>query len=44
MPFPGFTAADFKVFDVDGFAPRMAAIRSRIRPSSRRPAAISCPT
>ena len=32
MPFPGFTAADFKVFDVDGFAPRMAAIRSRIRP------------
>jgi uncharacterized protein YktB (UPF0637 family) len=32
MPFPGFTAADFKVFDLDGFAPRMAAIRSRIRP------------
>ena len=32
MAFPGFSAADFKVFDVDGFAPRMAAIRSRIRP------------
>lgn len=32
MPFPGFITADFKVFDVDGFAPRMAAIRSRLRP------------
>ena len=32
MAFPGFTAADFKVFEVDGFAPRMAAIKGRIRP------------
>jgi uncharacterized protein YktB (UPF0637 family) len=32
MAFPGFTASDFKVFEISGFAPRMAAIRSRIRP------------
>src|SRR5258705_13138137 len=32
MPFPGSTAADFKVFDLAGFAPRMTAIRSRLRP------------
>ena len=32
MAFPGFTAADFKVFDIAGFAPRMDAIRTRIRP------------
>jgi uncharacterized protein YktB (UPF0637 family) len=31
MPF-GFTPADFKVFDIPGFAPRMAAIKGRIRP------------
>ena len=30
--FPGFTAADFKVFDVQGFKPRMEAIKTRIRP------------
>jgi uncharacterized protein YktB (UPF0637 family) len=32
MAFPGFRAADFSVFDLDGFAPRMAAIKGRIRP------------
>src|SRR5262245_3546416 len=32
MAFSGFTPADFKVFDIDGFAPRMQAIRTRIRP------------
>lgn len=32
MAFPGFTAADFKVFEVPGFAPRMEAIKTRIRP------------
>ncbi len=32
MPFRGFTQTDFKVFDIEGFAPRMAAIKSRIRP------------
>jgi uncharacterized protein YktB (UPF0637 family) len=32
MAFPGFTAADFKVFEIEGFAPRMAGIKSRIRP------------
>ena len=32
MPFPGFTQADFKVFDLEGFAPRMGAIKGRIRP------------
>src|SRR5215471_10016267 len=30
--FPGFTATDFKVFDIPGFKPRMDAIRTRIRP------------
>jgi uncharacterized protein YktB (UPF0637 family) len=32
MSFPGFTASDFKVFDIPGFAPRMEAIKTRIRP------------
>jgi uncharacterized protein YktB (UPF0637 family) len=32
MSFPGFTASDFKVFDIPGFKPRMEAIRTRIRP------------
>ncbi|OGK85226.1 MAG: hypothetical protein A2X52_05585 [Candidatus Rokubacteria bacterium GWC2_70_16] len=32
MAFPGFTAADFKVFEIEGFAPRMEAIRRRLRP------------
>ncbi len=32
MSFPAFTAADFMVFEIDGFAPRMDAIRRRIRP------------
>lgn len=32
MAFQGFTAADFKVFEIEGFAPRMEAIRRRIRP------------
>jgi uncharacterized protein YktB (UPF0637 family) len=32
MSFPGFTPADFKVFDIDGFKPRMEAIKTRIRP------------
>ena len=32
MAFTGFTPADFKVFEIDAFAPRMAAIRARIRP------------
>jgi len=32
MSFPGFTAADFKVFDIPGFKPRMEAIKTRIRP------------
>ena len=30
--FPGFKASDFKVFDIPGFKPRMAAIRTQIRP------------
>jgi uncharacterized protein YktB (UPF0637 family) len=30
--FPGFRQADFKVFDLEGFAPRMGAIKGRIRP------------
>jgi len=30
--FPGFTASDFKVFDIPGFKPRMDAIRTRLRP------------
>jgi uncharacterized protein YktB (UPF0637 family) len=32
MPAAAFNAADFKVFDVLGFRPRMAEIRVRIRP------------
>ncbi len=32
MGFTGFTATDFKVFDLTGFQPRMSAIRSQIRP------------
>jgi uncharacterized protein YktB (UPF0637 family) len=32
MAFPGFTPADFKVFEIDGFKPRMDAIKTRIRP------------
>jgi uncharacterized protein YktB (UPF0637 family) len=32
MPSPAFVAADFKVFDVKGFQPRMGEIRGRIRP------------
>ena len=32
MSFPGFSAADFKVFDIPGFKPRMDAIKGRIRP------------
>jgi uncharacterized protein YktB (UPF0637 family) len=32
MPFRGFTASDFKVFDIPGFKPRMDAIKQRIRP------------
>jgi uncharacterized protein YktB (UPF0637 family) len=32
MAFTGFTPSDFKVFDLQGFHPRMQAIRARIRP------------
>jgi uncharacterized protein YktB (UPF0637 family) len=32
MPAAAFNAADFKVFDVEGFQPRMGGIRTRIRP------------
>jgi uncharacterized protein YktB (UPF0637 family) len=32
MAAPAFAAADFKVFEVKGFQPRMAEIRTRIRP------------
>ena len=32
MSFTGFTPSDFKVFDIPGFKPRMAAIKMRIRP------------
>ena len=32
MSFSGFTASDFKVFDIPGFKPRMEAIKTRIRP------------
>ena len=32
MSVSGFTASDFKVFDIPGFKPRMAAIKTRIRP------------
>jgi uncharacterized protein YktB (UPF0637 family) len=32
MAAPAFAVADFKVFDITGFQPRMAEIRERIRP------------
>ena len=32
MAFTGFTSSDFKVLDLRGFQPRMAAIRAQIRP------------
>jgi uncharacterized protein YktB (UPF0637 family) len=32
MATPAFAVADFKVFDVQGFQPRMTEIRARIRP------------
>jgi len=32
MPSAAFGSADFKVFDVKGFQPRMGEIRARIRP------------
>ncbi len=32
MPTAALGASDFKVFDVDGFEPRMTAIKTRIRP------------
>jgi uncharacterized protein YktB (UPF0637 family) len=32
MPAAAFNAADFKVFDVEGFRPRMDEIRTRLRP------------
>jgi uncharacterized protein YktB (UPF0637 family) len=32
MAFSGFTEADFKIFDLEGFAARMEAIKSRILP------------
>ncbi len=32
MASPAFRSPDFKVFEVDGFAPRMTEIRTRIRP------------
>jgi uncharacterized protein YktB (UPF0637 family) len=32
MAAPAFSAADFKVFDVKGFQPRMTEIRGRLRP------------
>ncbi|MBI4638678.1 MAG: DUF1054 family protein [Candidatus Rokubacteria bacterium] len=32
MPSSAFNAADFKVFEVKGFQPRMSQIRSRVRP------------
>lgn len=32
MAFTGFAPADFKVFDLNGFQPRMAAIRAQVRP------------
>ncbi len=32
MPSGAFVAADFRVFDVKGFKPRMSEIRSRVRP------------
>lgn len=38
-----FTARDFRVFDIPGFADRMAAIRSRIRPKLERLGAALAP-
>ena len=32
MPSAAFVTADFRVFDVKGFKPRMSAIRNRVRP------------
>ena len=32
MAFTGFAASDFRVFDLQGFQPRMTAIRAEIRP------------
>ena len=32
MAFTGFTASDFKIFDLKGFQPRMTSIRGQIRP------------
>ena len=32
MASPAFVAGDFKIFDVKGFKPRMAEIRTRVRP------------
>ncbi len=32
MSFSGFTSSDFKVFEIPGFEPRMAAIKGRVRP------------
>ncbi len=32
MPFTGFAASDFKIFDIKGFQPRMSAIRDHVRP------------
>lgn len=32
MAFAGFTASDFRVFDLQGFKPRMTAIRGQVRP------------
>ncbi len=32
MTFTGFTATDFKVFDLKGFQPRMTGIRAQVRP------------
>ena len=32
MAFTGFAASDFRVFDLQGFQPRMSAIRAQIRP------------
>lgn len=32
MPAAAFNAADFKVFDIEGFRPRMEELRARLRP------------
>src|SRR5574341_198028 len=36
MPIEPFTPKDFRVFDIPGFAERMAAIRSQVRPKLER--------